>query len=84
MGAIGPGSTTFHLPKNQAVKAHGTHRDGQWTVILKRPLYLADAATGISLEPGQTASISFAVWDGAKGDRNGQKLVSIWQDLKLE
>jgi DMSO reductase family type II enzyme heme b subunit len=84
LGAIGPGSTTFHLPKNQDVDAHGTYRDGQWTVILKRPLKVASDGVGVSLAPGQTASISFGIWNGAKGDRNGQKLVSIWQDLKLE
>lgn len=84
LGAIGPGSTTFHIPQNQLVDAHGTYRDGTWLVVLKRPLAVTGSGTGVSLAPGQTASISFAVWDGTKRDRNGQKLVSIWQDLKLE
>ncbi len=26
---------------------------------------------------------ALAVWDGAHRDRDGQKLISIWQDLEL-
>jgi hypothetical protein len=36
------------------------------------------------LTAGQRASIAFAVWDGGQQDRDGKKLVTIWQDLELE
>ena len=39
---------------------------------------------GVSLEPGAKASVAFAIWDGGAKDRDGKKLVSIWQDLELE
>jgi hypothetical protein len=39
---------------------------------------------GVSLAPGQSASVAVAVWDGSHRDRNGQKQVSIWQELTLE
>jgi DMSO reductase family type II enzyme heme b subunit len=42
------------------------------------------ASDGVSLAPGGSASIAFALWDGAFRDRNGQKQASIWHDLRLE
>ncbi len=80
----GPGSVTFRLPQSQLVRAHGGWRDGRWTVMMKRPLAATTPEDGVSLKPGQKASVAFAVWDGASGDRNGQKSITIWQDLELE
>ena len=51
---------------------------------MRRSLSVASPDDGVALVPGQTASVAFAVWDGAHRDRNGQKQVSIWQDLVLE
>jgi DMSO reductase family type II enzyme heme b subunit len=51
--------------------------------VLRRPLAVKPD-DGVSLKPGETCSIAFALWDGAARDRNGQKLISIWHDLKLE
>jgi DMSO reductase family type II enzyme heme b subunit len=36
------------------------------------------------LQPGQETAVAFAVWDGAQRDRNGQKVVSVWQRLLIE
>jgi hypothetical protein len=51
---------------------------------MRRALRVASPDEGVALVPGQTASVALAVWDGAHRDRNGQKQVSIWQDLVLE
>jgi DMSO reductase family type II enzyme heme b subunit len=80
----GPGSVTFLLPANQAVTAHGEWRDGRWTVVVSRPLVTTDGSGGVSLAPGERASVAFAVFNGSKRDRDGQKLITIWQDLVLE
>lgn len=84
LAAAGPGSTTFRFAKSQLVAASGRWSAGRWTVLLRRSLGVPAADDGVSLAPGQTASIAFAVWEGAHRDRNGQKQVSIWQDLILE
>jgi mono/diheme cytochrome c family protein len=81
LAAAGPGSVTFRVPKNQSVVAVGQWKDGYWTVVMSRTLR---GAEGVVLEEGARASIALAVWDGARRDRDGQKLVSIWQDLELE
>lgn len=83
LSAAGPGSVTFRLPENQAVIARGEWRDGRWTVVLSRELQPNEAA-GLALLPSDKVSVAFAIWDGSHRDRNGQKLVSIWQDLQLE
>jgi len=84
LAAAGPGSTTFRVKKSQLVSATGRWSEGRWTVLLRRSLAVATPEDGIGLAPGQTASVAFAVWEGAHRDRNGQKQVSIWQELVLE
>jgi mono/diheme cytochrome c family protein len=81
--AKGFGSTTFRPRASQAVTAHSTWADGRWTVVLRRPLRVG-SDEGLSLAPGEACSVSFAVWDGEYRDRNGQKLITIWHDLKLD
>ena len=51
---------------------------------MKRALKVDAATAGVSLEPGAKASVAYAIWDGGAKDRDGKKLVSIWQDLELE
>ncbi len=84
LAAGGPGSVTFRVPKNQLVQARGQWANGRWTVLMSRPLQVNGEGNGVSLQPGERASIAFAVWDGSHRDRGGQKLVTIWQDLLLE
>jgi DMSO reductase family type II enzyme heme b subunit len=38
----------------------------------------------VTLLPGTTVPVAFAVWDGSAGDRDGKKSVTIWQNLQLE
>jgi mono/diheme cytochrome c family protein len=78
----GPGSVTFRLPQSQVVEAHGAWKNGQWTVVMQRPLSVAES-DGLSLEVGGNASVAFAIWDGGSRDRDGQKLITVWQDLEL-
>ena len=80
----GPGSVTFRLPKSQLVHAVGQWKDGRWAVVMTRSLEVRSESDGVSLKPGSGASIAFAIWDGALQDRDGKKLITIWQDLVLE
>lgn len=82
LAAQGFGSTTFRPRESQKVSADATWKDSRWTVVLRRPLAVA-ADDGTSLAAGERCSIAFAVWDGAARDRNGQKLISIWHDLRI-
>jgi mono/diheme cytochrome c family protein len=84
LAAGGPGSVTFRVPQSQIVEAQGDWTGGRWTVVMTRRLTVESPAEGVSLEPGGKASAAFAVWDGAVQDRDGKKLITIWQDLVLE
>jgi DMSO reductase family type II enzyme heme b subunit len=81
--AKGFGTLTMRPRVSQDVSSSGSWKDGRWTVVFRRPLQAKDNS-GISLSPGDKLSAAFAIWDGSAGDRNGQKLVSIWHDLELE
>jgi DMSO reductase family type II enzyme heme b subunit len=83
LGAKGAGSLTFRPKASQVVTAKAGHKDGSWTVVLTRPLAVG-AEEGVSLKPGSTSSITFAIWDGEVHDRDGQKKISLWNDLALE
>jgi mono/diheme cytochrome c family protein len=83
LAAKGFGSVTFRPKASQLVAARGEWKDGRWTVTLRRPL-VVPADGGVSFAPGGRVSAAFALWDGAARDRNGQKLVSIWHDLRLD
>jgi DMSO reductase family type II enzyme heme b subunit len=80
----GPGTSTFRPPTSQHVLAVGQWENGRWTVVMTRRLRLASPDDGVSLAPGDKVSVAFAVWDGAAKDRDGKKLITIWQDLVLE
>jgi hypothetical protein len=83
LGAKGFGSTTYRPQASQLVTAASNWKNGQWTVVLRRPLQV-NPADGIPLAAGERCSVAFALWDGEAQDRNGQKLVSIWHDLQIE
>lgn len=83
IAAKGVGTVTFRPKTSQVVSAKASWDKGRWTVEFRRPMTVPTDA-GVSLSPGSSASIAFALWDGAVRDRNGQKQVSIWHDLKVE
>jgi len=82
--AGGPQTVTFRLPQNQAVDAQGQWAEGRWTVVMERSLSAPSHDSGVSLAPGERAAIAFAIWNGAQNDRDGQKRITIWNDLLLE
>jgi DMSO reductase family type II enzyme heme b subunit len=59
--------------------------DPSWRVVFRRSFAgLEDPSLDVSFSPGRRVPIAFAVWDGAAGDRAGQKSFSIWHDLVIE
>jgi hypothetical protein len=80
----GPGSVTFRMPRSKLVTAQGRWSDASWTVVMTRALAVAGEGAGVPLKPGSRASAAFALWDGAEQDRDGKKLITIWQELELE
>lgn len=81
--AGGLGSYTTQMPKIEKVDVRGVWVNGSWHVIFVRSLKSSEKGS-LQFRPGEKASAAFALWDGSKKDRNGQKMVSIWNELILE
>lgn len=58
----------------------GVWRDGVWRVLLSLPR----AQETFSFSRGMTLPVAFAAWNGAAGERGGEKAVSTWYFLSLE
>jgi hypothetical protein len=78
----GPGTVHSQALGNQNVQGNGVWHEGGWRVVFVRPLP-ASGLGDIAFRPGESVRIAFAVWDGEAGDRDGQKSVTIWHDLRF-
>ncbi len=65
---------------DQGIAALGVYETGAYHVQLRRALR-GGGKDAVSLAPGSRLPVSFAVWNGAAGDRDGKKSVTIWQEL---
>jgi len=81
--AEGFGTLRARPRMDQNVEAKGVHETDSYRVQFTRPLTTgkSDAA---ALSPGARTDVSFAVWNGSAGDRDGKKSVTIWQELLIE
>lgn len=83
LNAEGFGTLTAQPQADQNVKGHGLYVAGRWRVVFTRELR-SKGPFDVPLKTGGAFPIAFAVWDGSKGDRDGQKAVTTWYMLKLE
>lgn len=85
LNATGLGTLTSQPAGDQNVDGWGTWADGVWRVVFKRSLKSAGPNdVQFSKETAAGTRIAVSVWNGAEGDRNGQKLVSEWHPLRLD
>jgi mono/diheme cytochrome c family protein len=80
--AEGFGSLTALADQKMRVDGNGVYENGQWQVVMLRPL--STKTKVVQFEPGDTRKAAFAVWDGEQNDRNGQKDITSWMNLKLQ
>ncbi|MBI4011685.1 MAG: c-type cytochrome [Candidatus Rokubacteria bacterium] len=83
LAAQGFGTLRARPRIDQRVNARGVYGTGSYRVVFRRALAV-DGEHAVRLGPGRTVPVSFAVWNGSAGDRDGKKSVTIWQDLELE
>ncbi|MFQ5933816.1 MAG: ethylbenzene dehydrogenase-related protein, partial [Dehalococcoidia bacterium] len=58
----------------------GVWKDGGWRTVISIPR----TQEKFSFERGTTVPVAFAGWDGASGERGGEKAISTWYFLSLE
>jgi mono/diheme cytochrome c family protein len=81
--AQGFGTLKARPPLDRMVEARGVYNTSTYRVVMRRSL-LGRGEKAVTLLPGTTVPVAFAVWDGSAGDRDGKKSVTIWQNLQLE
>jgi DMSO reductase family type II enzyme heme b subunit len=70
------------LPGSEAT-AKGVFRNGQYRVVIKRPLVSKDA-NRLSFRPGVFTPIAFQAWDGGAGETGTKMSLTSWYYLRLE
>lgn len=83
LNAEGFGTLTPQADQYQNVEGYGKWKNGVWTVVFLRDIDAAgkwDVGFKGRKDPILTA---LAIWDGAKEDRNGRKVISVWQRLSI-
>lgn len=63
--------------------AHGGYKDGQYRVMLRRPLKAANERE-VEFVPGAFIPIAFHLWDGSQGEEGLKMAISSWNYLLLE
>jgi hypothetical protein len=81
--AQGFGTLRARPPVDQSVSAKGVYGTDSYRVVFRRAL-AGKGEGAVTLQAGSTVPAAFAIWNGAAGDRDGKKSVTIWQELKLE
>ena len=82
LNAEGFGTVTPQPAENQNVEGFGEWEDGVWTVVFLRDMFKT-GKWDVDLTRKDSALVAFAVWDGLKEDRNGRKVISVWQRLNI-
>jgi hypothetical protein len=72
---------TLTAAPDQMVQGKGEWRDGKWQVVFARDLKVTGDYAQFS--QGEQTNIAFAVWDGAKQERDGMKSVSQFVTLDV-
>jgi mono/diheme cytochrome c family protein len=83
LSAQGFGTLAPLAAGRRTLEVQAVRQGGAWSVVFTRAL-AADAPEVVALVPGARVFLAAAVWDGSAGDRNGQKSVSVWQELEIE
>ncbi len=72
---------TLTAAQDQMVQGVGKWHDGKWQVVFARDLNVPGDYTQFST--GGKTDLAFAVWDGAKNERDGMKSVSTFVTLDV-
>ncbi len=83
LNAVGFGTLTPQVPERQNVHGASEYRASVWRVVMSRSLSDGDPNDADLRPDAAAAVVAFAIWDGSRGDRDGQKSVSSWLALSL-
>lgn len=76
--------TMASLGASNGLTGSAVFGEGQWRVMMRRPLQPADTTSAIALPTGQPVPIAFFAWDGDNGETGTRGSVSSWYYVQLE
>ena len=80
---IAEGFNTLTLQDSQDVMGKGNWSGGKWRVVLYRSLATKDKED-VAFKKGGRNLIALAIWDGGNIEKDGQKSVTTWHELRVE
>jgi hypothetical protein len=81
--AMAEGFGTLTSQPKQDVTGRGVWKDGQWHVVMSRPMVTGDTEDA-QFSAGQESLIAFAVWDGGQNNVGARKQYAPWIQLVFE
>ncbi len=82
LSSTGPGTITSKKTTNTS--GDSEWKEGEWTVVLRRPLKVDDTGS-VQFEAGEKIPVAFAVWEGSRMESGGRKAVSpSWAEVEVE
>lgn len=82
LNAEGFGTLTPQPQTKQNILGKGVWKDGKWKVVFYRTLESLNK-WDIKFHNDRPVLVAFAIWNGDYQDRNGRKVVSMWQRLHV-
>ena len=83
MEARGMTNQSEHAAEFQNLTADATWEDGQWRVLLRRPLAADGEADELDIPVGEMIPVAFFAWDGDNGEADTRNSISSWYFLHL-
>lgn len=76
------GFSTSAVQENHGSIGHGVWADGEWQLVIVRPLVIPGGST---LKVGGESGLAFAVWQGGKDEVGSRKCLTLtWLPLKVQ
>jgi hypothetical protein len=72
------------LDGKSALTAVADYADGQWRLLVRRPLAGPDAENRLQLGPGRAIPMAVFAWDGSNGESGKRGSISTWYFLYLD
>jgi len=80
---VAGGFGTLSSFDDQVIAGEGAHDDTGWSVTMARS-FAPPGELQPTFSAGEAMDVAFAVWNGSRDDRNGQKSVSVFTRLVID
>ncbi len=79
---VAEGFSTSAVQQGHGSQGHAEWKDGEWTLVIVRPLAIEGGST---LKRGGAGNIAFAAWQGGKGEVGSRKSVTMqWMPVRVQ